>query len=151
MGAPLASAWAFEQLDARSESSGVVPPTAAWPVPVGRLGTAAGKGPWLARLTETETETEPEPAPGTRARFVAVTAERDPDVASAAGVDALGSDACSAWRLVARAPAVLTNRTGRRPMRSLRRPHIGEKMNCISEYAATIPPAIIPDAPNSLL
>ena len=35
------------------------------------------------------------------------------------------------------APAVLTNRTGRRPMRSLRRPHMGEKINCM-KYKAPV-------------
>ena len=49
------------------------------------------------------------------------------------------------------APVVLMSNTGRRPMRSDSRPHIGAKMNCISEYEATMQPAIRPDAPNSLL
>ena len=89
--------WAFDaSFDFRGEEAsllGVVPATAAWPVPAGRLGSAVGKGPWLARCG---------------GKFVAVTAERYPDVASASGVDAL-QDGVSAWRLVARAPAVLTN------------------------------------------
>ena len=49
------------------------------------------------------------------------------------------------------APAVLMSSTGRRPMRSDKRPHIGAKMNCMSEYEATMQPASKPEAPYSLL
>src|SRR4030095_10901868 len=46
-------------------------------------------------------------------------------------------------------PAVLIINTGRRQIRSDSRPHDGEKMNCISEYDATMAPSIQPGAPRS--
>ena len=87
--------WAFEY-DVSNESAGVLPPTAAWPVPVGRLGSAAGKGPWLASCLTNDT-----------LRFATVAAELDSAVSSVVAVDALRE--LSAYRLVVRAPVVVTN------------------------------------------
>ena len=100
--------WAFD-FDAQSSSSGLVPPTAAWPVPVGRLGGAAGKGPWLASCSCATNSKCDGDSKETTVRFVSVSLEQDTDVSSAVGVDALRE--AVAYRLVARAPVVLTNAT----------------------------------------
>ena len=49
------------------------------------------------------------------------------------------------------APAVLMSRMGRRPWRSESFPQMGEKINCIAEYAARTTPSCQPDAPKSRL